>query len=143
MGVEMQIIGAVAGLMAANKQAQAYKMQAEAYREQAAMADIESDQKEVQRMETLRRQLASLGTAMSSQGVALGTSASHMTLAADEKRIARNDISSIKLMGMTNRRKYELSAQGSEAAGQATKIAAVGSFAKSMYSINNPGTGVG
>lgn len=138
MGVQMQIAGAVLGYMAAQRQADAYEMEAAAYKENAEMAKIQADQREAARRQQLRRQLASLGTSMSAQGVALGTSQSTSALREDEQKIAKNDIASIKLMGMSNRRKYELGAAGKSAAAGATRLSAMGGFAKSVYSINNP-----
>lgn len=143
MGVEFQIAGAVLGLMAANKQAEAYEAEAQSYKEQAEMAKLQANQQENERRAQLRRQLAALGTSMSSQGVALGTSASEGALAGDEVKMAKKDIASIKLMGMSNRRKYELSASSSKTAAGATRLGALGSFSKSVYSINNPNTGTG
>jgi len=91
------------------------------------MAKIEAGQQEEARRLLLRKQLASLGTSMSSQGVALGTSPSVLALGDDEKKLANQDIANIRLMGLANRRKYELSAAGSRAAG---KAAVLGGFAK-------------
>jgi len=139
----MQIAGAVLGLMAAKKSADVYKMQAESYKQQAKMATIEADQKEVERIRVLNRQLSALGTSMSSQSIALGTSASVSALRKDEIKMAKSDVNSIRLMGLTNRRKYEISAAGSQASAKATMLGGGGRFAKSMYSINNPNVGVG
>lgn len=138
VGVGLQAIGVLAGFAAAQQQAKAYRMEAQAYKEQAEMAELQAGQQEEERNQRLRRQLAALGTSMSGQGVALNTSASTMALEDDEKRIASRDIKNIKLMGMSHRRKFELSAAGSEAAGRATQIASIGGFAKSAYSISNP-----
>jgi|TARA_R100000149_G_scaffold46600_1_gene18792 DNA-binding transcriptional regulator PaaX len=125
--VALQAAGLFVGLQAARAQAQVYEAQAQAYEEQKEMAKIESSQMEAERRDLLRRQLASLGTSMSSQGVALGTSPSVLALAEDEKKLAKNDIANIKLMGLTNRRKYALSASGARAGARATTI---GGFAK-------------
>ena len=140
MGMQLQIAGAFLGLMAAQQQRKAYQMEAAAYREQAEMTKIEAAQKENERNRKLRLQLASLGTSMSAQGVALGTSPSVLALADDEEKIAAADISSIRLMGMSQRRRYELSASGSEAAGSA---AMMGGFIKSATGIYSATKGVG
>jgi len=136
MGVEMQLAGAVLGLMSAQRQAKAYKMEAAAYRDNANMAKIQAAQQEDQRQAQLRRQLAALGTSMSAQGIALGTSPSVTALRRDELRIAKNDIASIRLMGMSNRRRYEISASGKDLAAGATTIGGMGGFAKTMYTID-------
>ena len=143
MGVEMQVAGAVLGLIASQKQAKIHEMQAQAYKEQADLAELQADQQEQKRNEMLRRQLASLGTSMSAQGVALGTSASVGTLRDDEIQMARKDIANIKLMGMGQRRKYEIGAAGQQAAGGVTRLGGMAGFAKSVYTINNPGSSTG
>ncbi len=133
----MQIASAAVGLLAARQQKAVHEMEASAYQEQATMAKIQAGQQETERNRKLRMQLASLGTSMSAQGVAIGTSASTSALIRDEKDIAAADISSIRLMGMSNRRKYELSGAGSKAAGKATTLKALGSAATSAYEIKN------
>lgn len=136
MGVEMQVIGALVGLAGARQAKAASEMEAQAYEEQAQIASIQARQQEEERRTQLRKQLASLGTSMSAQGVALGTSASVGAIKSSEIDIAKKDISSIKLMGMSNRRKYEISAAGSRASGKATMTAALGKAAGQAYSIN-------
>ena len=136
MGVEMQIASVALGLLAAKQSKEAYRMEADAYREQANMATMQADQQEAERNQQLRRQLASLGVSMSAQGVALGTSASVSALRNDEVKMAKKDISNIKLMGMSNRRKYEISAASSEAAGKAATLGGFAKTATGVYSIN-------
>ena len=138
MGVEMQIAGALLGLQASRQQAAAQNAQAAAAREQAEYTKIQTVQQEVERREQLRRQLASLSSSMSAQGVALGTSPSVMALEQDEMRLAKNDIASIKLMGATNRRKYQLSAAGYKAASRATTLGGFAKTAMQFSEISNP-----
>lgn len=135
MGVQMQLVGLGLSLMAAQKQKKAYELEARAYEEQAKSAKLQADQQEVQRNLQLRRQLASLGTSMSSQGIALGTSTSVSTLRDDEIKMASDDIRSIRLMGESNRRKYEISAAGSRTAGKATMLGGFAKSATQLYSI--------
>ena len=135
VGVGLQAVGVLAGLAAMQQQKKAYELEAQAYKEQADMAEIQADQQEVQRNRQLRIQLASLGTSMSSQGVALGTSSSVGALKDDEIKMAKADISSIRLMGYSSRRKYELSAAGSSAAGKATVLGGFSKTASQVYSI--------
>jgi len=127
MSVGLQVIGLVAGFAAAQQQRKAYELEAQSYKEQADLAKIQAGQQEIERNRKLRIQLAALGTAMSSQGVALGTSPSVLALETDEIQVAKNDIASIRLMGMSTRRKFELSAAGSKAGASA---ATMGGFAK-------------
>ena len=136
MGVEMQIASAIIGLASVRQQKAAYDMEAEAYKEQAEMASLQADQQEAERNKQLRRQLASLGTSMSSQGVALGTSPSVSALRTDEIKVAKADINNIRLMGQSNRRKYEISAAGSKAAGKAAVLGGLAKTAGAAYSIN-------
>ena len=140
MGMGLQVAGLMLSLQAAQMQKQAYEAEAQAQEEQAEMAKIQSAQQEVERNRRLRAQLASLGTSMSSQGVALGTSASVLALADDEKKIAKEDIASIRLMGMSNRSRYEVGAAGSRAAGRAAQL---GGFAKTIGGAYSIGQGVG
>lgn len=142
MGVEMAIAGALIGLAGARQQKAVYEMEAKAYEEQADMAKIQARQQESERRSQLRKQLASLGTSMSSQGVALTPNQGSVgAIKKAEVDIAKADISSIKLMGMSNRRKYEISAAGSKAAGKATMTTAIGRAAGQGYSISQGGSG--
>ena len=142
MGVEMQIAGALIGLAGARQQKAVADMEAQSYREQAEIASIQARQQEEERRTQLRKQLASLGTSMSAQGIALGTSASVSAIRRSEIDIANKDISSIKLMGMSNRRKYEISAAGSKTSGKAAMTLGVGKALGQAYEINK-GVGTG
>jgi len=135
VGVGLQVAGAVAGLYSAKMQADAYKAEKAAAEENAKMASIEASQQEVERMRMLRAQLASLKTLNSAQGVALGTSGSTSALIDNEVKLANEDIASIKLMGASNRRKYELSAKSSAAGAKATMVSAVAGTATAAYKI--------
>jgi len=135
VGVGLQVAGAVAGLYSAKMQADAYKAEKAAAEENAKMASIEASQQEVERMRMLRAQLASLKTLNSAQGVALGTSGSTSALIDNEVKLANEDIASIKLMGASNRRKYELSAKSSAAGAKATMVSALAGTATAAYKI--------
>lgn len=133
MGLEMAIAGAVVGLAGARQEKAAYEMEAKSYEEQGKMAQMQARQQEEERERNLRQQLASLGTSMSAQGVVLDrTQGSVGALQKNEIDIAKKDISSIKLMGMANRRKFGISAAGSRAAGKAAMTRAVGQAAMSI-----------
>lgn len=140
MGVGLQVAGLMMSMQAAQMQKSAYEAEAAASEEQAEMAKIEAAQQEVERERKLRQQLASLGTSMSSQGIALGTSPSVLALRDDEMKIAKEDIGSIRLMGMAKRRNYEVSAAGSRAAGAAAQL---GGFAKTVGGAYSITRGVG
>ena len=140
MGMGLQVAGLMLSLQAAQMQKRAYEAEAKAQEEQAEMAKIQSAQQEIERNRRLRQQLASLGTSMSAQGVAIGTSPSVLALADDEKKIAKEDIASIRLMGMSNRRRYEVGAAGSRAAGTAAQL---GGFVKTVGGLYSIDKGVG
>lgn len=133
MGMNMQIASVFLGLMAVQQQRKAAEMQARAYEEQGQLAEIQAGQQEVERNRKLRMQLASLDSTMAGRGVSIGTSASSEALAVDEERMALADISSIKLMGMSERRKYSLSAASSRAKGQAATYSAFAKMGGSIY----------
>jgi len=116
-------------------QADAYKAEKAAAEENAKMASIEASQQEVERMRMMGAQLASLKTLNSAQGVALGTSGSTSALIDNEVKLANEDIASIKLMGASNRRKYELSAKSSAAGAKATMVSALAGTATAAYKI--------
>jgi hypothetical protein len=139
MGVELQVASLVLGLAGANQAKKAYELEAQSYQEQKDLSEIQSGQQERDRLKMLRMQLASLGTSMSSQGVALGTSASTLALEKDEINIANRDIDAIKLMGMSNQRRFSLSARGSK---MAAKGAMISGFSKATSSIYDIKTGV-
>lgn len=135
MGMGMQIAGVFLGLMAAQQARKAAEMEAQAYEEQKDLAEIQSGQQEIERNRKLRMQLASLSASMANQGTALGTSASTEALRLDEEKMALADVSSIRLMGQVERRKYSLSAASSRASGQAATISGFAKAAGSIYDI--------
>ena len=137
MGVQLQLVSLGLGLMAAKQQQAAYKIQAEQYRQQAKDAKLQADQQEIQREDQLRRTLAALGVSGASRGVSVA-SPSQAALRKDELRMAANDISSIKLMGASNRRKFEIGAASSEAGGKAVMLGAGAKAATQAYQIMNP-----
>lgn len=142
MGVYAQVAGAVIGLAGARQEKAVYEMEAKSYEEQGKMAQMQARQQEEERERNLRQQLASLGTSMSAQGVVLDrTQGSVGALQKNEIDIAKKDISSIKLMGMANRRKFGISAAASRAAGKAAMTKA---FAQTAMAIggatNNDGS---
>ena len=142
MGLEMAIAGAVIGLASANKEKGIYEMEAKSYEEQGKMAQMQAKQQEEERERNLRQQLASLGTSMSAQGVVLDrTQGSVGALQKNEVNIAKKDVSAIKLMGMSNRRKYDISAKSSREAGQAAMIRGVGQAVTTIGSAVKAGSG--
>lgn len=139
MGMGLQVASIGLKLYGASQERKAYELEAQSYEEQKDLAAIQSSQQERDRLRMLRTQLASLGTAMGAQGVALGTSPSTLALEKDEIKIANRDIDRIRLMGMSNQRKFGLSARGSRLA---AKGAIIGGFSKSVGGIYDIYSGV-
>lgn len=136
----LQVAGLGLTFMSMQQQRKAYEMEAASYREQAEMNKIEALQQENERNSQLRRQLAALGTSMSAQGVALGTSASVSALEEDERKMAANDIASIRLMGQSQRRKYGLSAAGAKAGAKGALYSGATQIAGGIYDIKYGGS---
>lgn len=142
MGVYAQVAGAVIGLAGARQEKAVYEMEAKSYEEQGKMAQMQARQQEEERERNLRQQLASLGTSMSAQGIVLDrTQGSVGALQKNEIDIAKKDVSAIKLMGMSNRRKYDISAKSSREAGQAAMIRGVGQAVTTIGSAVKAGSG--
>lgn len=135
MSVGLQAVSVGLGFMGAMQAKKAYELEAQSYQEQKDLAGIQSSQQERDRLRMLRMQLASLGTSMGSQGVALGTSPSTLALEKDEINIANRDIDSIRLMGMSNQRKFSLSAKGSKLAAKGQMIAGFSKATSGIYDI--------
>ena len=141
MGVAAQVAAIGLTIASASQARAAYKMEEEAYKEKAELAKLQADQDEIARNNQLRMQLAALGTSASARGIEGGpTSASISAAEGREKDIAKRDIANIKLMGMTTRRNYQISAAGSKAAGKAAYLGSLAQGAGMAYSI---GQGVG
>ena len=138
MGVYAMVAGAGLGLLAAKQEKDAYEIEATSYEEQGKMAQMQAKQQEEERERGLRQQLASLGTSMSAQGVVLDrTQGSVGALQKNEVTLAKNDVSSIRLMGMANRRKYGLGAAGARAAGKAAMTRGVAQAAMTIGSVTD------
>tara|TARA_B100000683_G_C12504906_1_gene558828 strand:+ start:402 stop:839 length:438 start_codon:yes stop_codon:yes gene_type:complete len=142
MGVQMQLAAVGLSVLGAVQARSAANMEAQAYKEQAELAKLKADQDEISRNNQLRYQLAALGTSMASQGVSLGTSASVSAISKREKELAAQDVSNIKLMGMSQRRNYQISAEGAKASGKAKFLGGLAQAGSMAYSIDK-GVGKG
>lgn len=142
MGVQMQMAAVGLSVLGAVQARSAAGMEAQAYKEQAEMAKLKADQDEISRNNQLRYQLAALGTSMASQGVAFGTSASVSAISNREKELAKQDVANIKLMGMAQRRNYQISAEGAKASGNAKFLGGLAQAGSMVYSIDK-GVGKG
>ncbi len=130
MGAAGYGIGAVMSLAAARQSKAAYANDAQAAYEQAEMAGIEADQQAINRTAELQEQLSSIVNASAGQGVGAYASPSITNIFRQEKKLAKADISSIKLMGKSKRRQYVLSAKGSQRKGKAAMYTGIGTAAQ-------------
>lgn len=131
MGAAGYGISAVMSLAAARQAQKAYANDAQAAYEQAEMAKIQADQEAINRTAQLNAQLASISASAGSGGVAVGTSGSISNIKRREIKLAKGDVSAIKLMGFQNRRKFQLQAKASKTKGKAALLTGIGNAAQS------------
>ena len=130
MGAVGYGVSAVMSLAAARQAQKAYANDAQASYEQAEMAKIQADQEAINRTAELNAQLASISATAGSGGVAV-SSGSIANIKRRETKLAKADVSAIKLMGVQNRRKFQLQAKQSKLKGKAALISGVGNAASS------------
>lgn len=130
MGAVGYGVSAVMSLAAARQAQKAYANDAQASYEQAEMAKIQADQEAINRTAQLNAQLASISASAGSGGVAV-SSGSIANIKRREIKLANADVSAIKLMGVQNRRKFQLQAKQSKLKGKAAMISGVGNAAGS------------
>ena len=111
-------VAAIMSLAAAKQSQKAYAAEAQAQMEQAEMAQIEADQQAINRTAQLNEQLASISASSAGGGVSVGSS-SMINIKRRESKLTSQDVSSIKFMGSTKRRNYQLGAKGSKNKGKA------------------------
>ena len=131
MGAAGYGLSAVMSLAAARQAQKAYANDAQAAYEQAEMAKIQADQEAINRTAQLNAQLASISASAGSGGVAVGTSGSISNIKRRETKLAKADVSAIKLMGFQNRRKFQLQAKASKTKGKAALLTGFGNAAQS------------
>ncbi|OUU63405.1 MAG: hypothetical protein CBC24_09215 [Candidatus Pelagibacter sp. TMED64] len=105
-------------LMSAKMQKDAYEMEAQQNEENAELAKIEMEQQENARRDQLLNVLSSLSSDEGSRGLAIGSGGTAQALRSSEKRMADADLSSIRLMGLSKRRQFQLGAKQSQIAGR-------------------------
>lgn len=111
-------------LLGAKLQRDAYEAEAEQNEENAQMAEIQSDQQENARKQQLLNILASLNVSESSRGLSVRTGGTSNALRQNEMSLAKADLSSIKLMGLSNARRFRMGAKSSRLSGKATMLGA-------------------
>tara|TARA_R100000231_G_scaffold89030_1_gene67387 strand:+ start:272 stop:703 length:432 start_codon:yes stop_codon:yes gene_type:complete len=104
-------MGQAIGLVMAYKGMQADQAAAASERQQAQlsaeMSDISTQQDTVDRTKQLYAQLSSVNSSFSSSGLT-GAGATKSNLSRGERKMAASDISSRKIMGSAQRRKFKL-----------------------------------
>ena len=113
-------------LLSAKMQKDAYEMEAQQNEEQAEMAKIEADQQANVRRNQLLQMLSSLNVSESSRGLDIGSGGTSSALRGSEKKMADADLSSIKLMGLSKRRQFQLGAKQSKLSGKGALISGLG-----------------
>jgi hypothetical protein len=94
------------------------------------MAKIQADQEAINRTAELNAKLASISASASSGGISV-SSGSIKNISRRETKLAEADVSAIKLMGLQNRRKFQLQGKQSKLKGKAALISGVGNAAGS------------
>ena len=125
MGQAAMFISVASTLVGAKMQRDAYEMEAQQQEEQAQMAEIEAEQQANSRRNQLLQVMSALNVSESSRGVSVGQGGTSSALKENEQRMAKSDLSSIKLMGLSKRRQYRLGADQSKLAGKAAIISGV------------------
>lgn len=120
---------AVMAIPAAKATRAGYAAEGQSAMEQKAMSEISTSQDVVDRGQALYQQLASLNSSFSGSGLS-GAGASKENFDRVEKRFADSDITSRKVMGMAEGRRYTLSAFSSKMGGRAAKYNMYGKIAK-------------
>lgn len=114
-------------LLAAKMQRDAYEMEAEQQKEQAEVAEMQAEQQTNARRGQLLQIMSALNVSESSRGLSVGTGGTSKALRENETNLAKADLSSIKLMGLSKRRQYGLGAEQSRLAGKASLISGAAS----------------
>tara|TARA_B100001250_G_C19799600_1_gene790363 strand:- start:1354 stop:1794 length:441 start_codon:yes stop_codon:yes gene_type:complete len=123
----MMAISVGTTLYSAKLKKDAYEAEAQANAEQADMAKIEADQQENSRRNQLLGIMSALNVSESSRGLSVGQGGTSSALKESEKKFADADISSIKLMGLSNRRKFTLAGASAKKSGKAALIGGMSS----------------
>ena len=132
MGEAIALVFDFKGMQAQKAAAKAEQQQAEI---QGQMADISTQQDTVDRGRAMYAQLAALNTGFGSSGLT-GAGATKQNFGRMEKKFAKEDIASRKVMGSAERRKFQLTGFGAKMSGKAAQNQFYGSAARtgqSMY----------
>ena len=127
MGQAAMFISVASTLVGAKMQRDAYEMEAQQNEEQANMAQIEAEQQTNARRNQLLQVMSALNVSESSRGVTVAQGGSGSALRENEQTLAKADLSSIKLMGLSKKRQFRLGASQSRLGGKAAVISGVAS----------------
>ena len=111
-------------LLAAKMQRDAYEIEAQQNEENAEMAKMQADQQENSRRSQLLQIMSALNVSESSRGLSIGTGGSSKALRENEINLAKADLSSIKLMGLSKARQFKMGASASRTSGKAAMLGA-------------------
>jgi len=121
----MMAISVGTQLVGAKLQKDAYEAEVQSNAEQAEMAKIEADQQENVRRNDLLQIMSALNVSEAGRGLTVSSGGTGSALRESEKKFADADISSIKLMGLSNRRKFTLAGTSAKRSGQAAVLTGV------------------
>lgn len=117
MGEAIALVFDFKGMQAQKAAARAEQQQAQV---NAEMADISTQQDTVDRGRAMYAQLAALNTGFAGSGLS-GAGASKQNFGRMEKKFAKEDIASRKVMGSAERRKFQLTGFGARMSGKAAQ----------------------
>lgn len=114
-------------LLSAKLQRDAYEAEAQANEEQAEMATMQADQQHNARRGQFLQIMSALNVSESSRGLSIGVGGSSKALRENETNLAKADLSSIKLMGLSNSRQFKMGASSSRLSGKASVFSGLSS----------------
>lgn len=114
-------------LLSAKLQRDAYEAEAQANEEQAEMATMQADQQHNARRGQFLQIMSALNVSESSRGISIGVGGSSKALRENELNLAKADLSSIKLMGLSNSRQFRMGASSSRLSGKASVLSGLSS----------------
>lgn len=141
MGVEAAIvasvasagIGAYTAIQSGKYAAAAAEMERQQYEEQKRMAELQAiEDANARKRELLTTQSSNLALAAAKMGADPNESASFLALKESNIAEAERDIGAIRLMGLSESRKYTLSAYNAQMSGKAARTASYGQAASSL-----------
>jgi len=126
-------ISAASAIQSGKYAAAAAEMERQQYEEQKRMAELQAiEDANARKRELLTTQSSNLALAAAKMGVDPNESASFLALRESNIAEAERDIGAIRLMGLSESRKYTLSAYNATMSGKAARTASYGQAASSL-----------